>query len=273
VKIYLNGVQETLLIPLWSRAKLSREGNSILVDPKAVEIVENLDYNFERLDKNMAFFNKLINLVRAKMFDDTIKSFILKHPKAVVVNLGCGLETTFYRVDNGLIHWYDIDLPDVIEIRKQLIPETDRSHYIAQSIFVMEWVKEVNPIPDGVLFFSGGVFMYFRENVVKQFFSNLADHFPGSELVFDTTSRMGRFFTNRTLKHQGMRAATMHWAISNVNKISKWDKRIEILEQYPLFSRTKREDSWSKFTITALNVNDKYKIANIVHLRFLDTRA
>ncbi|WXG41749.1 MAG: class I SAM-dependent methyltransferase [Candidatus Freyarchaeum deiterrae] len=271
MKICLDSVQETLLLPLWSRAKLSREGNSILNDPMAVEIVENLDYDFERLDKNLPPYGNLMNLVRAKMFDDTIKNFILGHPKAVVVNLGCGLDTTFYRVDNGLIHWYDVDLPDVIEIRKQLIPETNRSLCIAQSIFDMEWVKEVNPIPDGIIFFCGGVLSYFSEKVVKQFFSNMADHFPGSEMVFNTISELGKIFTNQVIKNTGMKSASLHSADHIGNKIRKWDKRIEVLEQYPMFSRIKREDSWGESTISMLNLIDKYEIANIVHLRFLDT--
>ena len=272
MKIYLDSVQETLLLPLWGRAKLSREGNPILVDPKAVEIVENLDYDFDRLDKNIPTFVNLISLARARMFDDTVKNFMLKHPSAVVVNLGCGLDTTFFRVDNGLIRWYDIDLPDVIEIRKQLIPETDRSHCIAQSIFDMEWAKGINSIPNDILFFSGGVFPYFHENEIKQLFSDMANYFPGSEIVFDTVSNLGKFFANRTIKNTGMKSATMQWGISNANKISQWDKRIEVLEQYPLFSRIKRDESWGKSTIGMVNRSDKQRINNIFHLKFLDAR-
>lgn len=269
MRIDLTGVQQTLLIPLWSRAKLSREGNSILNDPKAIEIVENLQYDFETLDKNLTYFNLLMNVVRAKMFDDSIKTFMSKHTEAVVVNLGCGLDTTFFRVDNGSVNWYDIDLPDVIEIRKSLIPETHHSHCIAQSIFDMKWTEEIDSNPNDILFFSGAVLAYFHENVVKRFFSNMADHFPGSEIVFDTLSRMGRFFANRAIKHTGMKSAAIHWAISDASKIPRWNGRIEVLEQYPIFSRIRREDSWGKSIINQLDRSDKHHGINMVHMRLL----
>ena len=143
MNINLGGVQETLLVPLWSRAKLSKDGNSILVDSKAIDIVEKIQYDFCKIDKYFPYFLHIMNLTRTKMLDNTIKEFLTNHPKATIVNLGAGLDTTFYRVDNGLLNWYDIDLPDVIEIRKKLIPETDRLNYIEDSIFEMQWVKNI----------------------------------------------------------------------------------------------------------------------------------
>jgi len=120
--------------------------------------------------------------------DNKVKAYIKEHTHASVVNLGAGFDTAFYRVDNGTIRWYDLDLPEVIEIRKQLLPETDRSTYIAQSFLDPGWCQEINT-ENGVFMVAGGLFRYFSEAEVRQFFSLLADSFPGCEIVFEAESK------------------------------------------------------------------------------------
>ena len=188
-KINLTGVSETLLGPLWGRAKLSRERNPVLNDTKAIELVEQIDYDFSTIDRNIPPEVDLLIVARAKQFDDKIKAYIAEHPRASVVNIGAGLDTTFYRIDNGLIHWYNLDLPAVTEIRKQLIPDTDRTACIAKSLFDPSWCKDIKYTKEGVFMVVGGVLIYYEESQVKQFFSLLADNFPGGEIVFDAPSR------------------------------------------------------------------------------------
>jgi len=105
MKLDLGGVEETLLVPLWGRAKISRESPYILDDTKAIELVEQLDYDFSRLDKSLGVLGNLLHAARAKHLDDKIRAYMAKHPKASVIDLGAGLDTAFYRVDNGSIHW------------------------------------------------------------------------------------------------------------------------------------------------------------------------
>jgi O-methyltransferase involved in polyketide biosynthesis len=271
MKVNLGGVQETLLIPLWSRAKLAKENNSILVDLRAIDIVEKLQYDFSKIDKYFPYFLHVVNLVRAKMLENIINEYLLNHPRATIINLGAGLDTTFCRVDNGVLNWYDIDLPDVMEIRKKLIPETDRSRYIEESIFEMEWIESIDGIRDGLLFISGGVLEYFDKNVVKKFFSDLADHFPESEIAFNAirNNTISSIFNYRLMRQLGMKSATMKWKFSSPEKIKRWDKRIVILEQYPIFSKINTEKNWNKKVIRTMKLYDRHKIINIVHLKFM----
>jgi len=127
-------------------------------------------------------------IVRARQFDDKIQAYIAEHPRASVINLGAGLDTTFYRVDNGLIHWYDLDLPAAIDFRRQLLPEPDRVTYIAKSLLDPSWCKDINT-EEGVFMIAGGIFMWFEKSQVQQFFSMLADNFPGGEIVCDVESK------------------------------------------------------------------------------------
>ncbi len=237
MKINLTNVQKTLLLPLWGRAKLTKIGNPVLSDPKAVEIVEQIvEYDFAGVEKIFSDFFNVGWITRAKMFDETIKTFLSNHSEATVVNLGAGLDTTFFRIDNGKSRWYDLDLPDVIEIRKKIIPEGERSKCIAGSMLDPAWVKEVSAGSSDVLFFSGGVLFYFTETEVKELFKLLADNFPGAEIVFDTISTQAVPIVNKGLQDSGHESAQIKWGINEAKELSGWDRRIIILEEYPMFS-------------------------------------
>lgn len=269
MKINLTNVQKTLLLPLWGRAKLTKIGNPVLSDPKAVEIVEQIvEYDFASVEK---IFNDFFNvgwITRAKMFDETIKTFLSKHPEGTIVNLGAGLDTTFFRIDNGLLRWYDLDLPDVIEVRKKVIPESDRSKCIVASMLDPAWVKEVSADSSNILFFSGGVLFYFSETELKALFKLLADNFPGAEIVFDTVSEQALPIVNKGLKDSGHESAQMKWGINEAKELSGWDPRIIILEEYPLFSRLNNKDFWEKNILFYMMQSDNNKGSNIFHLKF-----
>jgi O-methyltransferase involved in polyketide biosynthesis len=200
IKIKLSGVSASMLGCLWGRAQVSKQYSSLFYDEKAVELVEKIDYDFSTSDVPFEgiWFNisRKLNLpefglftLRARQFDEKVKAYIAEHPHASVVNIGAGLDTTFYRVDNGLVHWYDLDLPAVIDIRRQLLPEPDRVTYIAKSLLDPSWCDDIEQTEDGVFMIAGGVIHFFEEAQIRQFFSMLADNFPGGEIVFNVLSR------------------------------------------------------------------------------------
>jgi O-methyltransferase involved in polyketide biosynthesis len=270
MKIDLRDVQKTLLLPLWGRAKLSKMGNPVLNDPKAVEIVDQMtECDFAGIQKIFTDFFNVGWITRARMFDDTIKAFLSEHPEAVIVNLGAGLDTTFFRVDNGRLRWYDLDLPDVIEIRKKLIPESSRSKCIAKSLFDPSWTEEIQASGGNILLLAGGVLYYFNEPEIKDLFKLLAGSFPGGEIVFDTVSEFSMQFVNKGLKETGNESALLKWGINDAKTISQWDRRIEVLEEYPLFSRVGNWDFWNQNIVNYMVQSDKTKSSNIVHVRFL----
>ena len=200
VKVKLGGISASMLGCLWGRAQLSKEYSSLFYDEKAIELAERIDYDFSASDMPFEdiWFNisGKVNLpefglftLRAKQFDEKAKAYIAEHPDASVINIAAGLDTTFYRIDNGTIHWYDLDLPAVIDIRKQLLPEPNRVTYIAKSLLDPSWFEDVKHTGDGVFMIAGGVLHFLEEAQVKQFFSMLADNFPDGEIVFNAMSR------------------------------------------------------------------------------------
>lgn len=267
MKLELSNVQETLLMPLWARAKYSKENNPVLCDYKALEIIQSVEYDYLRLDMGMNEYSMVSMLVRARMIDDTIRRFVLDHPDATIVNLGAGLDTTFSRVDNGRIRWYDLDLPDVIDIRRKLFPETDRCRCVAKSLFDYSWTEDIQSESNNVLLVSGGVLFYFEEEQVKDLFINLASRIPGAELFFSTMSPFTKFWANRSIRKSGMQNAKIHWTIMHTDKINRWNENVRVINSFPYYAKIDHKRFWSKRISSYMDFNDRYRISSFVHLQ------
>jgi O-methyltransferase involved in polyketide biosynthesis len=264
-------VQETMLLPVWGRGKYSHLYPELLDDPRALEIMGKIDYDFSKVEKGFDENSGIGWLVRAKNFDDVIKEYIKKYPEATIVNLGAGLDTTFSRVDNGRIAWYDLDLPDAIDFRKKLIPETSRSRCIAKSAFDVSWFDDVDYEEEkGIYFIAGGFFYYFEESEIRRLVSSMAESFSDGGLIFDAISKLGLWFTNRMVKKTGNTGAEVLFGLGNpVKRISGWSGNINVAEWYPYWHGVKRDPRWSKNTIFKMNFCDWFKMAKFVQLRFI----
>jgi len=157
----------------------------------------------------------------------------------VVVHIGCGLDTRFERLDNGQVEWYDLDLPEVIELRRMLVGgEGLRHHFLDCSVFDNAWLDAVSvhrrrPF----LFLAEGVFMYFEEAQVESLLLTLHDRFPGAELVFDAFSPFMRWGHNVRVTRTGV-GAYLHWGLKHARDLERWSNGIRLLDerfpfQYP----------------------------------------
>lgn len=219
----LTEAQETMLMPLWSRAQEARHPEPILVDRKAVQIVESLDYDFERF--LLAGVDPVGYCSRAVIFDSLVREFLAEQPAAAVVEIGAGLDTRFDRLDNGRVRWFDLDLPEAISVRRQFFEETPRRQFLATSVLAVQWLEQVRQIGAATLFISEGVFYFFAEEQVCELFIRLADHFPGSRILFDSQSPLFLWYSNRRHPLQGSR---LRWSIANVREIERWDRRFVV---------------------------------------------
>ena len=253
----LGGVQETLLLPLWGRAVESRKTHPLLVDPTAVAIVAALPYDFGAMARNLSSTTLLSWVVRALHIDGTARAYLDLHPDGTIVNLGCGLDTTFERVDNGQVHWFDVDLPDVISLRRRFIRTGDRRCEIAASITDDAWKRKVEP-GDSILFIAAGVLYYFREDEVKALISGLASAFPGAEMIFDACSPLARRTANSTVIAAGGMEARLQWGLRRAKDIETWDSRFAVIDSYPMFRGMRHglglRDKMGALLVDALNM-------------------
>src|SRR5512137_2816572 len=138
----LNAVSQTLMIPLYFRAMESQRPAALVRDPRAVELVGQLDYDFSGVQR---LKDEQVNyLLRMREFDRQARAFLAEHSDGVIVDLGCGLDTCFERVDGGQVEWYSLDLPEVIELRKELLEETPRSRFIGCSVLDFSWMDALS---------------------------------------------------------------------------------------------------------------------------------
>lgn len=187
IKPELNGVAETMLQTIYARAQYSKQKKHIYYDEKAIEIVERMDYDFSLAGRDKVMSSGTV--ARTFVFDELVSDFIRENPEAVVVNIACGLDTRYYRLDNRKITWYNLDLPETIHVRKQYFEENDRVSMIGASVLDPSWPSQVTR-RGTMLFIIEGLTMYLSAEDVKAMLAIIRDNFENAYVLMETTSPM-----------------------------------------------------------------------------------
>jgi O-methyltransferase involved in polyketide biosynthesis len=228
-KIRLTEEKETLLVPLFSKAVESQRPYPILLDPKAEEILQHIDYDFDQLEVPRQTLFTLA--MRAKKLDSFVRDYLERSDNPVVLHMGCGLDSRVLRVGFGRGAWYDVDYPDVIELRRQFYAETTDYHMIASSVMERGWLERVADASGPAFIVAEGLLMYLHEEEVKRLFLDLQSRLPGSEIAFDAYSRLTAKGANRhpSIKKTG---AHIHWGIDDARQIEGWNSGIKLLDEW-----------------------------------------
>jgi len=259
--IRMSDVSETSLLTLYCHALESQSEDPIISDPKAVEIMravnQELSKSKNRLHKRMVKGKidkrMVVHIaIRAKRYDEYVTEFLKSSPDGVVVNIGCGLDSRFLRIDNGRVRFYDLDLPDVIGIKRRFFEETDRYHLIPSSVLDYGWMAPLLQACDGpFLFVAEGVFMYLHREDVKSLVLELQSRFPGSELVCEVFNDLwlkGALkgivnFKMRKELHLG-KDATFHFGIRESREMEAWNPGITFLDDWSYFDSKEAKLGW-----------------------------
>ncbi len=226
MQVELGAVQETLLIPLFGRAAETRKARGLIHDPKAVEIVESLNYDFDKWKGQDALAGASL---RTRIFDAEVQAFLDEHPEGTVVEIGAGLNTRYERLDNGRARWLELDLPDSMALRRRFFEDTARRTMISASFVDREWHDAVAQSPGPYCFVSEAVIIYLEEALVREGIRNLADRFGdgSARLIMDT-------ITGRLVETQGRRGImkTMspdsyyRWKCDDPAALESWGLRL-----------------------------------------------
>lgn len=264
IKINTGTIQETLLLPLWGRAFETEKEKPRLVDRKALEIIESVDYDFSTIAETQSL-SQHSWVARSLHTDQMAREFIEKYPEATIVNIGCGLDTTFSRIDNGKILFYELDFADVIELRKNFYEDSDRHKSIASSFLETDWFEEIE-VREGLLFLAGGVFMYFSEKQIKEFFIKVADHFKNCDFYFDSLSPMGIKIAKKMVLKNGGMGMSMDggWGLKPVKSLEKWDSRLRVKNSKPMHQGIKKGVPLKEKIILAMP--DLFGVSSMVHV-------
>jgi O-methyltransferase involved in polyketide biosynthesis len=230
----LDGVSETLLIPLYTRAQESQRPDAMIQDEKAVEIVNRMNVDFSHL--KLQGHDQVALLLRMRQFDRKARDFLARNPDAVVIHIGCGLDTRFGRVDDDRVEWFDLDLPKVIELRRKYLGgEGRRYHLVSGSAFEDAWLEIVRPFTGrAFLVMAEGVFPYFEEAQIKALVLKLRNQFPGAELVCDAHTPFVIWTDNLQLALSGVKAR-LHWGLKHGKDVEQWGEEISLLDEWFYF--------------------------------------
>lgn len=222
IRIEKNTVQETLVIPLYGRKLCTERFPNLFRDDKAVELINRIDYDFSELEKRSKSFAYRFGALEVAMRENDLmfeaKDYLKTHPKAALVNLGCGLDQTAENCDNGECTIYNLDLPDVIAVRKELLPEGGRVKSIAADLNELSWLDSIDA-SNGVCFLAAGVFYYFKTKQIKRLFTAMAERFPGGRLVFDSANRRAvKIMLKTWVKEAGITSIADYFSVDSAQK-------------------------------------------------------
>jgi O-methyltransferase involved in polyketide biosynthesis len=191
----------------------------MLNDPKAVEVVQSIDWDFRRFNQ---WPRVMACILRTAIFDDAVRDFLSRHPQGTVVEIGAGLNTRFERLDNGMLHWFDLDLPDTVELRRKFFTDSERRVTLAASILDRDWIAAVRQSPGPYCFVAEAVSLYLTEQQVKAALAQIAVNFPGATIAFDSTIREGVNRANKDHERRNL-AARFAWACEDPKEIEQWN--------------------------------------------------
>ena len=273
-KIEKNTVQETLVIPLYSRKLCTELYPNLFQDETAVRLIDRIDYDFSEAEKNsrglMQRFGSLEVAMRQNDLAFEVRNYLKSHPNAAVVNLGCGLDSTGRSCDNGSCKIYNLDFPNVITVRNELLPAGDREQNIPCDLKDTAWFSEIDA-SSGAVFFASGVFYYFLTEQVKALVQAMADAFPGGVLVFDAANRTAvKMIAKTWLKSAKIQDVGAYFAVSDApQEIGAWDSRLQVSSRgYMLGYNDLRDPSVSGFFRLLAKVGDGMMKMQIVKIGF-----
>ena len=273
-KIEKNTVQETLIIPLYARKVCSELYPNLYRDETAVRLIDGIDYDFSEAEKNsrslMQRFGSLEVAMRQNDLAFEVRDYLESHPNAAVVNLGCGLDSTGSSCDNGSCKIYNLDFPDVIAARNELLPAGEREENIPCNLNDTAWFSQIDA-SNGAVFFASGVFYYFLTEQVKTLVQKMADAFPSGVLVFDAANRTAvKMIAKTWLKSAKIQDVGAYFAVSDApQEISAWDSRLQVTSRGYMLGYTDLKDpSVSGFFRFLARVGDGMMKMQIVKIRF-----
>ena len=273
-KIEKNTVQETLIIPLYARKLCSELYPKLYRDEAAIRLIEQIDYDFSAAEKRsrglMQRFGSLEVAMRQNDLAFEVRDYLKTHPNAAVVNLGCGLDNTGRVCDNGSCRLYNLDFPDVIAVRNELLPAGEREENIPCDLNDTAWYEKIDA-SGGAVFFASGVFYYFLTEQVRALVCRMADAFPGGVLVFDAANQTAvRMIAKTWLKGAEIKDVGAYFAVSDAKReLSPWDSRLQVSSRgYMLGYNDLKDPSVSGFFRFLARVGDGGMKMQIVKIAF-----
>ncbi len=262
----LEGVADTLFIPLTARIYMSKRFPEYFHDAKALEMESLLPDN--KIEKKSSEYSMVASVARYYNMDEMVKQFIAAHPRCNIAYLGCGLETAYYRIRNKSAMFYEMDLPDVIESRKKVLPAQANEKLIAGDLFDLKWAEDIADRTLPTLLIVSGVFQYFHEEEVLSFISKAKTAFDNVSLIFDATNSTGVKYAEKYVKKTGNTSAMMYFYVDDCEAFAR-KAGVKLIEWRPFYKQARKliGKKTGLYTRIAMKVCDDLGRAKLLYLQ------
>lgn len=270
-QIEKGSVQETLLIPLYGRKMAMDLYPDLFADRDCQKLFASIEFETPPMKGMKAKIGALMAATRQYDMAEVCRRYLAEYPNACVVNLGCGLDTTFSQMDNGMAKGYNLDFPDVIKARNALLPQRERETNIACDLNDTSWFDQIDYNEnDGAVFFASGVFYYFKTEDVKTLFCKLAEHFKGGKIVFDATNAKGLKNMLKTwLKPADMENVGLYFSVDDESALKTWSSDFVAVTRKGYMTGYRPLDRRYGFLAnTIFKFGDKSKMCQVIEITF-----
>ena len=247
----LKDIPATLYIPLWARAKHTMCSDPVMEDLYAINILKNIDFDarvFEQVNRSVQKYTVAGVAARTVIFDNAVKEFINKYPDGLIINIGCGMDSRYKRLNNHKITWFDVDVEEAINLKRSYFAEEKRYKLLTGSILEPVWLNEIKPTENQkILLLSEGTLMYFDEEEIKKLFLSIIEKFSEAEFYFEAVGKWMKNKLHPTVKALGYNSI-FNWAIDNYTDIESWHHKIKFVEAKSFYDIPKLD--WGLWGLT-----------------------
>lgn len=231
-KVHIKKDKETYLPTVYGKALDNRSKNPILGDKFADEAIRKIDFDF---DKIYVKGGEISLPIRAKHLDGWTREFLAANPNSTVLHLGCGLDSRVFRIDpSTTVRWYDVEMPDVIEIRRKIYPDRHGYKLISSSVTDPHWLDQI-PGNCPVLVVAEGMMSYITEKEVVELFNRITEKFPHGDIIFDVYSSLMTWAMNLVL-YRKKAGVSLHWSMGDPHKLEKQVARLKLIDAVPFLT-------------------------------------
>lgn len=235
----INGTYEASvkdLFPIKTIAYWSKHNPEVIKDEWAEKFIYDGKIDFSKIKDRMNEYRRLLMAARYRACDEYVRQFIKKYPKCTIINVGCRLDNMFGRLDNGRINWYSVDTYNTISVRRAMFGEPAREKTIGRNIMDFSWLDEIHcKRNQGVMFMFDDALTTFKQNQIKDLFSQIRFMFPAAEVVFVATTWDAKLHYNRYFKNKNWSRGRINMSVDDVQKIVfGWRPDYRIMSEEPI---------------------------------------
>ncbi len=260
---------ENIRRAVWARSMVAERYPKLFQDDEAIKLAAKLNTSHKDINAMYSEYDRLVTIGRIVETDKRVKQFIMRYADGVIVNVGAELDTMFSRMDNGRIRWYNVDMPETMELRRKMIESRDREQNIGKSILDFGWLDSIRKKQgQAILFVCCDVTKYFTTKKLQAFLDAVWTRFPGAEVLFDVKNSVGRKRWNLNVLTGKKKGSFIKVSIDNCRSLMyDWNIKYRVLYDKAILDKEDIAEMFSGNVVKRYKHAIRRKYDKLIQLR------